>query len=30
LHPIGTYDTDTWTLDIYDQPALDAWLRTRA
>jgi hypothetical protein len=30
LHPVGTSNTDTWTLNIHDQPALDAWLRTWA
>ena len=30
LHVIGTYDTDTWVLDVHDQHALDGWLQTRA
>jgi hypothetical protein len=29
LQPVGEYDTDTWTLIVANQNALDAWLRTR-
>lgn len=29
LQAIGTYDTDTWTLRVDNQSALQAWLRTR-
>jgi hypothetical protein len=30
FQPVGEYNTDTWTLRVANQAALDAWLRTRA
>lgn len=30
MQSIGEYDTDSWTMKVNDQAALDAWLRMRA
>jgi hypothetical protein len=30
LQLVGEYDTDSWTLNVENRNALDAWLRTRA